>query len=38
MATVNSDIFKPTKFGGKYTATLIPGTTRRQTLLGRDGI
>jgi hypothetical protein len=25
MATVNSDIFKPTKFGGKYTATLIPG-------------
>lgn len=26
MATVQSDIFKPTKFGGKYTATLIPGT------------
>ncbi|KAF2650838.1 isocitrate dehydrogenase subunit 1 mitochondrial precursor, partial [Lophiostoma macrostomum CBS 122681] len=25
MATVNSDIFKPTKFGGKYTVTLIPG-------------
>lgn len=24
-ATVNSDIFKPTKFGGKYTVTLIPG-------------
>merc|ERR1712098_583354 len=24
-ATVQSDIFKPTKFGGKYTATLIPG-------------
>lgn len=26
MATVQSDIFKPTKFGGKYTTTLIPGT------------
>ncbi|KAI9850439.1 MAG: isocitrate dehydrogenase (NAD(+)) idh1 [Thelocarpon superellum] len=25
MATVQSDIFKPTKYGGKYTATLIPG-------------
>ena len=25
MATVSSDIFKPTKFGGKYTVTLIPG-------------
>jgi isocitrate dehydrogenase (NAD+) len=25
MATVTSDIFKPTKFGGKYTVTLIPG-------------
>ncbi|KAH7401835.1 isocitrate dehydrogenase subunit 1 mitochondrial precursor [Phaeosphaeria sp. MPI-PUGE-AT-0046c] len=25
MATVNQDIFKPTKFGGKYTVTLIPG-------------
>lgn len=24
-ATVQSDIFKPTKFGGKYTTTLIPG-------------
>ncbi|TGZ85318.1 isocitrate dehydrogenase subunit 1 [Ascodesmis nigricans] len=24
-ATVTSDIFKPTKFGGKYTVTLIPG-------------
>jgi len=24
-STVNSDIFKPTKFGGKYTVTLIPG-------------
>jgi len=24
-ATVQSDIFKPTKFGGKYTVTLIPG-------------
>ncbi|GJC99131.1 isocitrate dehydrogenase [NAD] subunit, mitochondrial [Colletotrichum higginsianum] len=24
-ATVGSDIFKPTKFGGKYTVTLIPG-------------
>lgn len=26
MATVQSDIFKPSKFGGKYTVTLIPGT------------
>jgi hypothetical protein len=26
MATVGQDIFKPTKFGGKYTVTLIPGT------------
>ncbi|KAF8475969.1 isocitrate dehydrogenase subunit 1 [Kalaharituber pfeilii] len=25
MATLSSDIFKPTKFGGKYTVTLIPG-------------
>ena len=25
MATIQSDIFKPTKFGGKYTVTLIPG-------------
>ncbi|MCJ1350531.1 MAG: isocitrate dehydrogenase (NAD(+)) idh1 [Icmadophila ericetorum] len=25
MATVQADIFKPTKFGGKYTVTLIPG-------------
>ncbi|KAI1737288.1 isocitrate dehydrogenase subunit 1 [Xylaria scruposa] len=24
-ATVESDIFQPTKFGGKYTVTLIPG-------------
>ncbi|KAH7369447.1 isocitrate dehydrogenase subunit 1 [Plectosphaerella cucumerina] len=24
-ATIQSDIFKPTKFGGKYTVTLIPG-------------
>ncbi|KAI1119417.1 isocitrate dehydrogenase subunit 1 [Nemania sp. NC0429] len=24
-ATVETDIFKPTKFGGKYTVTLIPG-------------
>jgi hypothetical protein len=28
MATVGQDIFKPTKFGGKYTVTLIPGTPR----------
>lgn len=27
MATVQSDIFKPTKFGGKYTVTLIPGAS-----------
>ncbi|RPA98000.1 hypothetical protein L873DRAFT_1828701 [Choiromyces venosus 120613-1] len=25
MATVVSDLFKPTKYGGKYTVTLIPG-------------
>ena len=25
MATIKSDIFKPTKYGGKYTTTLIPG-------------
>ena len=25
LATLSSDIFKPTKFGGKYTVTLIPG-------------
>jgi len=25
LATIQSDIFKPTKFGGKYTVTLIPG-------------
>ncbi|KZF24662.1 isocitrate dehydrogenase [NAD] subunit 1 mitochondrial precursor [Xylona heveae TC161] len=25
LATVQSDIFKPTKYGGKYTVTLIPG-------------
>src|ERR1700753_1181749 len=24
-ATVQSDMFKPTKYGGKYTVTLIPG-------------
>ena len=24
-ATLQSDLFKPTKFGGKYTVTLIPG-------------
>ncbi len=29
MATVQSDIFKPTKFGGKYTVTLIPGEQLR---------
>lgn len=29
MATIQSDIFKPTKFGGKYTVTLIPGTRPR---------
>ena len=27
MATVQSDIFKPTKYGGKYTTTLIPGSS-----------
>jgi len=25
LATIQQDIFKPTKFGGKYTVTLIPG-------------
>lgn len=24
-ASIQSDIFKPTKYGGKYTVTLIPG-------------
>ena len=33
MATVQSDIFKPTKFGGKYTVTLIPGP-----LLAHDSV
>jgi len=28
MATVGQDIFRPTKFGGKYTVTLIPGTPK----------
>lgn len=37
MATVGQDIFKPTKFGGKYTVTLIPGT-RRCALRNRYGI
>ena len=31
MATVQSDIFKPTKFGGKYTVTLIPGELLRSS-------
>ena len=31
-ATTNTDIFKPTKFGGKYTVTLIPGMRRAKTL------
>ena len=31
-ATIQSDIFKPTKYGGKYTVTLIPGTS---TVLAR---
>ena len=30
MATVQSDIFKPTKYGGKYTVTLIPGMVKSQ--------
>ncbi|KAI9823216.1 MAG: isocitrate dehydrogenase (NAD(+)) idh1 [Phylliscum demangeonii] len=25
MATIESDVFQPTKYGGKYTVTLIPG-------------
>lgn len=29
-ATVQSDIFKPTKYGGKYTVTLIPGMLSSQ--------
>ncbi|KAI5285236.1 isocitrate dehydrogenase (NAD(+)) idh1 [Ascosphaera acerosa] len=28
MATVQSDIFKPTKYGGKYTVTLIPANVK----------
>lgn len=34
MATIQSDIFKPTKFGGKYTVTLIPGTRPRYMVDG----
>ena len=30
-ATTNTDIFKPTKFGGKYTVTLIPGMRRAKS-------
>ena len=33
MATVSQDIFKPTKFGGKYTVTLIPGTPQSKTVI-----
>lgn len=29
MATVASDLVKPTKYGGKYTVTLIPGKSPR---------
>jgi hypothetical protein len=28
---VQSDIFKPTKYGGKYTVTLIPGMPSSQS-------
>jgi isocitrate dehydrogenase (NAD+) len=38
MATVNHDIFKPTKFGGKYTVTLIPGTRLPQEAPPRPGV
>lgn len=30
--TISSDIFKPTKFGGKYTVTLIPGKELRSEI------
>ncbi len=36
MATVQSDIFKPTKYGGKYTATLIPGTPFPHSTVGKE--
>lgn len=36
MATVQSDIFKPTKFGGKYTTTLIPGESIQPMTTYRD--
>lgn len=29
---MQSDIFKPTKYGGKYTVTLIPGMLSSQNL------
>ena len=29
--TVGQDIFRPTKFGGKYTVTLIPGMRRAKS-------
>jgi hypothetical protein len=32
-ASVQSDIFKPTKYGGKYTVTLIPGMTSTYSAL-----
>lgn len=36
MATVQQDIFKPTKFGGKYTVTLIPGTPRISNVVNKN--
>jgi len=40
MATVQSDIFKPSKYGGKYTVTLIPGaqTSYQKTISNQDHI
>jgi hypothetical protein len=36
-ATTNTDIFKPTKFGGKYTVTLIPGMRRAKIRANLQG-
>ena len=36
MATVQSDIFQPSKFGSKYTVTLIPGKALHASLQRHD--
>ena len=36
MATVQSDIFKSTRFGGKYTVTLVPGMDKTNEFVERE--